>query len=115
MSERSSLGTQQLRSPLTKSKKTNVVSRSSSLFALPSSQIIHPLNVDVSGQITEAFSKEEYFQKWGRHYLPSITRAHLLQVCTNFKDPGLQVRYKRSEAMRWEYDIYASNDRSKLY
>lgn len=48
------------------------------------------LTIDMTGQITEAFSKSDYADKWGVHYLPSICRAHLLQVCTNFKDPGLQ-------------------------
>ena len=48
------------------------------------------LGIDMAGQVTEAFSKAEYATKWGIHYLPSICRAHLLQICTNFKDPGLQ-------------------------
>ena len=48
------------------------------------------LTIDMTGQITEAFSKSDYADKWGIHYLPSICRAHLLQICTNFKDPGLQ-------------------------
>lgn len=46
---------------------------------------------DLSGQATEAFSKEKFFKKWGRHYLPSLFRAHMLQQCNNFKDPGVQV------------------------
>lgn len=45
---------------------------------------------DVSGQVTEAFSKREWYTKWGRHYLPSLARAHLFQQCNNFKDPGVQ-------------------------
>ncbi|GMI16310.1 hypothetical protein TrLO_g11968 [Triparma laevis f. longispina] len=73
------------------SELETLVAKLEELGGSDKSKIIHPLTVDVSGQITEAFSKEEYFQKWGRHYLPAITRAHLLQVCTNFKDPGLQV------------------------
>ena len=35
-------------------------------------------------------SKDEYFSKWGRHYLPSLSQSHLLQRCNNFKDPGIQ-------------------------
>jgi len=46
---------------------------------------------DLQGQVSEAVSKDEWFNKWGKHYLPSLARSHILQQCTNFKDPGLQV------------------------
>jgi len=46
---------------------------------------------DLMGQVTEAISNEEYFTKWGQHYLPSLAGAHLLQLCCNFKDPGVQM------------------------
>ena len=46
---------------------------------------------DLVGQVTEALSNEEYFTKWGQHYLPSLAGAHLLQQCCNFKDPGVQM------------------------
>jgi len=52
---------------------------------------IAELILDLSGQVVEAFSKEKFFTKWGRHYLPSLYRAHMLQQCNNFKDPGVQV------------------------
>lgn len=45
---------------------------------------------DCEGQVTEALSRPDWFQKWGRHYLPSLQRAHSLQQCNNFKDPGIQ-------------------------
>lgn len=45
---------------------------------------------DLEGQIAMALSTTEYYYKWGRHYLPSVQRAHNLQQCTNFKDPGMQ-------------------------
>ena len=32
-----------------------------------------------------------YFDKWGKHYLRSYLRAQELQLCMNFKDPGLQI------------------------
>ena len=32
---------------------------------------------------------ERYF-RWGSHYLRGLLRAHQLQQCTNFLDPGLQ-------------------------
>merc|ERR1719414_2429869 len=51
---------------------------------------LEDLQTDVTGQITEALSKQEWLSKWGRHYLPSLGRAHLLQQCNNFKDPGVQ-------------------------
>ena len=29
-------------------------------------------------QIVKAFEKPEWFQKWGRHHIPSLVRAHQL-------------------------------------
>ena len=49
------------------------------------------LNNDLVGQITEGFTVSEYFARWGRHFLPSLGMAHLLQRCNNFKDPGVQM------------------------
>jgi hypothetical protein len=45
---------------------------------------------DLEGQISEAFSRQDWYTKWGVHYLPSLTCAHLAQVCNNFKDPSVQ-------------------------
>lgn len=45
---------------------------------------------DITGQLKEAYSREDWHKKWGCHYLPSLARSHNLQLCTNFKDPGLQ-------------------------
>lgn len=42
------------------------------------------------GQITQAFSREDWFNKWGRHYILSVIKAHTYQQCNNFKDPGVQ-------------------------
>lgn len=53
--------------------------------------IIIKLLEDMNGQSTEALCKQEWFMKWGRHYLPSLMFAHRLQQCNNFKDPGVQV------------------------
>lgn len=53
-------------------------------------EFLTDLLTDVDGQVTEALMTEKYFCKWGCHYLPSLARAHLLQVCNNFKDPGVQ-------------------------
>lgn len=32
----------------------------------------------------------EFYYKWGRHYMPSVQRAHGIQQSNNFKDPGIQ-------------------------
>lgn len=47
---------------------------------------------DIKGQVREAIQRkpEDFYKKWGQHYLPSLSRAHLLQQCNNFKDPGIQ-------------------------
>lgn len=52
---------------------------------------IQALLQDVTGQVSEALSKEEWYSKWGLHYLPSLMFAHLMQQCNNFKDAGVQV------------------------
>jgi hypothetical protein len=52
---------------------------------------LQAMKEDLVGQITEAYSRNDWHSKWGRHYLLSLARAHELQRCTNFKDPGLQV------------------------
>lgn len=44
-----------------------------------------------NGQVSKALlatDKEQYYQKWGKHYLPSLLHAHARQVCNTFKDPG---------------------------
>lgn len=52
--------------------------------------IVNGMLSDLTGQITEALTRRDYFDKWGCHYLPSLQRAHELQQCTNFKDPGVK-------------------------
>jgi len=51
---------------------------------------LRDLNEDIEGQVKEACTRQDYWSKWGRHYLPSLTRAHDLQQSNNFKDPGIQ-------------------------
>ena len=58
----------------------------SSLFKQYSMKVLE----DLEGQITQALSRLEWYTKWGKHYLPSLARAHDLQQCNNFKDPGIQ-------------------------
>ena len=43
-----------------------------------------------AGQIGKALEKPEWWQRWGRHYLPSVISAHRNQVCNNFKDQAIQ-------------------------
>ena len=38
----------------------------------------------------EATSRNDWWNRWGKHYLPSLIAAHTLQLCHNFKDPGVQ-------------------------
>ncbi|CAF4309999.1 unnamed protein product, partial [Rotaria sordida] len=59
-------------------------------YADGTDEFIKDLFSDLTGQVKEAIEKVESFKKWGVHFLPSLTRAHLLQFCNNFKDPGVQ-------------------------
>mmetsp|Transcript_140540 Transcript_140540/g.356722 ORF Transcript_140540/g.356722 Transcript_140540/m.356722 type:complete len:703 (-) Transcript_140540:261-2369(-) len=45
---------------------------------------------DLTGQVSEATSREEWYSRWGIHFLPSLMFAHLNQMCNNFKDAGVQ-------------------------
>ncbi|KAE9979884.1 hypothetical protein EG328_000642 [Venturia inaequalis] len=40
------------------------------------------------GQIKLALSSQEYFDRWGQHYLLSVLNAHQKQICNTFKDAG---------------------------
>lgn len=40
------------------------------------------------GQVSLALSRQDYFDRWGQHYLPSLHGAHARQLCNSFKDPG---------------------------
>jgi len=49
------------------------------------------LFADVGGRMTKGLTGRDRYNRWGKHYLRAIVRAHQVQVCTNFMDPGLQV------------------------
>eukprot|EP01117_Protostelium_nocturnum_P008641 TRINITY_DN30_c0_g3_i1.p1 TRINITY_DN30_c0_g3~~TRINITY_DN30_c0_g3_i1.p1 ORF type:complete len:660 (-),score=241.11 TRINITY_DN30_c0_g3_i1:53-2032(-) len=55
-----------------------------------SDQRIKDIVADAEGQVLEATEKTESYDRWGKHFLPSLRRAHLFQQCNNFKDPGVQ-------------------------
>jgi adenylate kinase len=48
------------------------------------------LQSDVEGRLSKALSRKERFERWGKHYLRALLRAHELQLQTNFMDPGLK-------------------------
>lgn len=49
------------------------------------------LRRDVDGRMSKAMKGKERFSRWGKHYIKALCRAHQVQQCTNFMDPGLQV------------------------
>ena len=46
---------------------------------------------DLYGEVALSISDAGTFKKWGNNYLTSLSRAHELKICANFKDKGLQV------------------------
>jgi len=57
---------------------------------LKNEKFIKDLLLDLGDQVTMGLTNKTYYNKWGKHFLPSLVRAHLLQQCNNFKDPGVQ-------------------------
>jgi len=53
-------------------------------------KLVAALVADLRGQVSEAFQRYDWFSRWGKHYLPSLCRSHALEICSNFKDVGLQ-------------------------
>jgi len=53
-------------------------------------EYIIDLTKDLEGQVCESVADSASWNRWGKHYLPSLAWAHLLQQCNNFKDPGVQ-------------------------
>ena len=52
--------------------------------------VVAALLDDARGQVTEALSRDDWFRRWGVHYLPALMGAHADERVANFKDPGLQ-------------------------
>lgn len=45
---------------------------------------------DITGQIYMGLTNSEYFNKWGKFFIPSIINFHHKKICPNFIQPGLQ-------------------------
>jgi len=75
------------------SGKTMLKALADQVAATPASSEVHvqALLEDILGQCAEAVEKPEYWNRWGKHYVPSVMFAHKLQQCNNFKDPGVQL------------------------
>lgn len=52
---------------------------------------LESLITDVKGRAVKSLTGSDRFNRWGKHFLKALVRAHQLQMCTNFMDPGLQV------------------------
>ena len=70
--------------------------QSSKLLQVKTDPYVKAILQDLQDQVMQALSRRDWFRKWGRHYLPSLSRAHWLQRCNNFKDPGVQCYAGRS-------------------
>ena len=58
-------------------------------------------------QIKIALSKVEWWDKWGKHYVRSLSDAHRLRECNNFKDPSVQ---KNSRGAEWERTLSTAHE-----
>ena len=56
---------------------------------------VHNILLDFSGQVKEALNmtsngeREDWFSRWGIHYLRSLQGAYMNEMCNNFKDKGI--------------------------
>jgi hypothetical protein len=46
-------------------------------YAQNNDEYVKDLLTDLTGQVQEAISREDWFKKWGVHFLPSLTRKFL--------------------------------------
>jgi hypothetical protein len=54
-------------------------------------ELLQAIKYDVEGRMSKALRGKSRFDRWGKHYLRALMRAHQLELCTNFMDPGLQM------------------------
>ena len=58
-------------------------------------EYIQNILFDLDGQVKEALNmtsqgeREDWFTRWGNHYLRSLRGAYQLEICNNFKDKGV--------------------------
>mgnify|MGYP001206226170 CR=1 FL=1 len=58
-------------------------------------EYINNIVIDLDGQVKEALNmtsqghREDWFTKWGIHYLRSLKAAYENEICNNFKDKGV--------------------------
>ena len=62
---------------------------------MKNNKYIQNILYDLEGQVKESLNmtsqgqKEDWFTRWGIHYLRSLTTAYKNEVCNNFKDKGV--------------------------
>ena len=49
------------------------------------------LIIDLEGEFSTAFSRVDWFQKWGEYYIRSVWFAHGHERCNNFKDQSVSL------------------------
>ena len=60
---------------------------------------------DITDQIYKGLTKLEYFNRWGKFYIPSIIHFHNKKICPNFIQPGLQ-HYKNDKMIELAEDYH---------
>jgi len=94
-------------------KATNLQATIDALDSLQNSITVSPILANHADALAIARDASEEgrlalqsvnFGRWGRHYFPSLARAHQRQQCGNFRDPGLQVYGRDSSIFIEERD-----------
>ncbi|KAB2578271.1 hypothetical protein DBV05_g3221 [Lasiodiplodia theobromae] len=68
-------------------------------------------SADPAGQVMQALFRPMYFDRWGKHYLPSLLHAYRHQLCLNEKDHGPKAfvatnplfhHFKEAQSTSWD-------------
>jgi len=59
-------------------------------FTTGTSKYLEAITNEINGEIKLAVTNSQHWGTWGQHYIPSLSRAHMQQICSNFKDHALQ-------------------------